>query len=77
MYTVVALTSSQQYGQHRYAVAIEKDEPETGHLLKRSYVEPWATAQIAHEDIRDVHARLGSDVMKRVAEAYATMILRD
>lgn len=76
LYTVAALTGSQRYGQNRYAVAIEKDEPETGRLLKQSYVEPWATEQIAHDDIRDVHARLSKATMKRVAEAYAKMVLR-
>ena len=76
LYTVASMTASRRYGQTRYAVAVESDEPETGALLKRSYVEPWATAQIAHEDIRDVHARLGADTMKRLAKAYAEMVLR-
>lgn len=76
LYTVTALTGSEAYGQNRYAVTIEKDEPTTGELLKRSYVEPWATQQVDHDDIRDVHARLGEDTMKRIAKAYATMILR-
>ena len=53
----------------RYAVQIEKDEPESGELLKRSYVEPWATEQVVHEDIQDVHARLGPESMKRLAPA--------
>lgn len=77
LYTVAAVTGSQRYGQTRYAVAIDEDEPETGELLKRSYLEPWATEQIAHGDIRDVHARLGASTMKRVARAYAEMILRE
>ena len=51
LYTVAAITGSQRYGQTRYAVKIEKDEPESGQLLKRSYVEPWATEQVVHEDI--------------------------
>lgn len=76
LYTVAAVTGSQQYGQTRYAVEIGKEEPETGELLKRSYVEPWATERIAHDDIRDVHARLGSSTMKRLAKAYARMVLR-
>ena len=69
LYTVAAITGSQRYGQTRYAVKIEKDEPESGQLLKRSYVEPWATEQVVHEDIRDVHARLGPESMKRLAPA--------
>lgn len=75
-YTVSALTTSEQYGQNQYAVTIEKDEPEVGKLLKRSYVEPWATETIAHNDIRDVHARLNEKTMKRVAKGYVKMILR-
>lgn len=47
-YTVAAMTGSQRYGQTRYAVGVAEDEPEVGELLKRSYVEPWATEQIAH-----------------------------
>lgn len=75
-YTVAAVTGSPRFGKTRYAVEIDEDEPETGTLLKRSYVEPWATEQIAHDDVRDVHARLGSTTMKRLAEAYAKMVLR-
>ena len=76
LYTVVAITGSQRYGKMRYAVQIEKDEPESGELLKRSYVEPSATEQVFHGDIRDVHARLGPETMKRLATAYAEMVLR-
>lgn len=76
MYTVAALTGSQRYGRTRYAVEVGKKEPEIGELLKRSYVEPWATTQIAHGDIRDVHARLGRATMKRLAKAYTEMVLR-
>lgn len=75
-YTVAAVTGSQRYGGTRYAVEIAKDEPETGELLKQSYVEPWATEQIAHDDIRDVHARLGGATLKRLASAYAEMVLQ-
>jgi len=76
LYTVAALTGSQAYGQNRYAVTVEQDEPTTGKLLKRSYIEPWATQQIHHGDIRDVHARLGEDTMEQIAKGYAKMILR-
>ena len=76
LYTVAAITGSQRYGQTRYAVKIEKDETESGELLKRSYIEPWATEQVVHEDIRDAHARLGPETMKRLATAYAEMVLR-
>jgi mRNA-degrading endonuclease toxin of MazEF toxin-antitoxin module len=76
MYTVAALTTSERYGETRYAVEVEKDEPDIGALLARSFVEPWATAQVADDDIRDVHARFGADVMERVAKAYAAMVLR-
>lgn len=76
LYTTVALTGSEHYGQNRYAVTVEKDEPATGELLKRSYVEPWVTQQVHHDDIRDVHARFGDDTMKRIAKAFATMVLR-
>ena len=76
LYTVAAITGSQRYGQTRYAVEIEKDEPQNGVLLKRSYVEPWATEQVVHGDIRDVHARLSPETMKRLATAYAEMVLR-
>ena len=76
LYTVASMTPSRRYGQTRYAVAIESDEPESGALLDRSDVEPWATAQIAHDDIRDVHARLGASKMKQLATAYAEMVLR-
>jgi mRNA-degrading endonuclease toxin of MazEF toxin-antitoxin module len=76
LYTVAAVTGSKRYGQTRYAVEIAKDEPETGELLKRSYIEPWASEQIAHDDVRDVHARLGRATMKRLAKSFAEMILR-
>jgi mRNA-degrading endonuclease toxin of MazEF toxin-antitoxin module len=76
LYTTVALTGSKHYGQNRYAVTVERDEPATGELLKRSYVEPWVTQQVHHDDIRDVHARFGDDTMKRIAKAFATMVLR-
>lgn len=76
MYTVAALTTSERYGETRYAVDVGKDEPESGILLARSFVEPWATEQVAGGDIRDVHARFGLDDMERVAKAYAEMILR-
>lgn len=76
LYTVAAMTGSERYGETRYAVEIAADEPETGELLKQSYVEPWATEQIAHDDIQDVHARLGPPTMKRLARAYAEMVLR-
>ncbi|GAB3329767.1 hypothetical protein GCM10027355_36000 [Haloplanus salinarum] len=76
LYTVVALTGSEDFGQNRYAVTVNEDEPEDGKLLKRSYVEPWATQQAHHDDIRDVHARLGEDTMRRIAKAYASMILQ-
>ena len=75
-YTVAAITGSQRYGQTRYAVEIEKGEPESGELLKRFYVEPWPTEQVVHGDILDVHARLGPETMKRLATAYAEMVLR-
>jgi len=76
VYTVAALTTSERYGESRYAVEVDKDEPETGALLSRSFVEPWATEQVADVDIRDVHARFGPDLMERVARAYAEMVLR-
>ena len=38
LYTTVALTGSEHYGQNRYAVTVEKDEPATGELLKRESV---------------------------------------
>lgn len=76
LYTVAAITGSDHYGQKRYAVTVEADEPDVGELLKRSFVEPWATQQVHHDDIRDVHARLGAETMKRIAKAYATMILQ-
>jgi mRNA-degrading endonuclease toxin of MazEF toxin-antitoxin module len=76
LYTVAALTTSKRYGETRYAVEVGKDEPESGALLARSFVEPWATEQVADGDIRDVHARFGPDVMERVARAYAEMVLR-
>lgn len=76
VFTVAALTTSEGYGDTRYAVEVGKDEPVSGALLQRSFVEPWATEQVANEDIRDVHARFGSDVMKRIAEGYAKMVLR-
>lgn len=76
MYTVALLTGSQRYGQNRYAVTVDPDEPVDGRLKKQSYVEPWATEMIAHDDIRDVHARFGPATMKRVAEGYAKMVLR-
>ncbi len=50
-YTVAAITGNQRYGQTRYAVEFEKDEPESGELLKRSYVEPGATEQVVHTEI--------------------------
>lgn len=75
-YTTAALTGSEHYGQNRYAVTVEEDEPEVGELLKRSYVEPWATQQVHHDDIHDVHARFDEDTMKRIAKAFATMVLR-
>ena len=75
-YTVAALTSSDRYGDHPYAVAIDADEPETGELLTQSYLEPWATHRIVHEDIRAMHASLSAATMKRIATAYAEMILR-
>lgn len=75
-YTIAALTTSEHFGETRYAVSIEKDEPEEGELLEQSYVEPWATQQVDHDDIRDVHAKLGEATMKRIAKAYATMVLR-
>lgn len=75
LYTVAALTGSEQYGQHQYAVSIEENEPKTGKLLKRSYAEPWATQRIVHNDIRDVHAHLDRATMRRIAKAYAKMIL--
>lgn len=76
LYTTAALTGSKHYGQNRYAVAVEANEPVVGELLKRSYVEPWVTQQVHHDDIRDVHARFGPETMQRIAEAFATMILR-
>jgi mRNA-degrading endonuclease toxin of MazEF toxin-antitoxin module len=76
LYTVAAMTGSEQYGQNRYAVTVEQDEPEVGELLKRSYVEPWATKQVDHSDIRDVHARFGEHTMRRLAKAFAAMVLR-
>ena len=76
LYTTVALTGSEHYGQNRYAVAVDTHEPAVGELLKRSYVEPWVTQQVHHNDIRDVHARFGAKTMKRIAEGFATMILR-
>jgi mRNA-degrading endonuclease toxin of MazEF toxin-antitoxin module len=76
MYTVAALTTSEQYGETRYAIEVGRDEPVTGALLQRSFVEPWATEQIAHEDVRDVHALFGDDVMKRITRGYAEMVLR-
>ncbi|TQQ78980.1 type II toxin-antitoxin system PemK/MazF family toxin [Halonotius roseus] len=75
-YTVAALTSSDRYGEHPYAVAIEADEPASGELLTRSFLEPWATHRIAHGDIRAMHARLSAATMKRIATAYAEMVLR-
>lgn len=77
LYTVAALTGSEHFGQNRYAVTVSEDEPEDGELLKQSYVEPWATQQVHHDDIRDVHARFGEDTMRRIAKAYASMVLRD
>lgn len=76
VYTVAMLTSSQRYGKNRYAVEVQENEPISGKLLTRSYVEPWATEMISHGDINDVHARFGKDTMKRVAEGYARMVLR-
>ena len=76
LYTVVAVTGSDAYGHNRYAVAVEAAEPTTGRLLKRSFVEPWATYRIHHDDIHDVHARLGDETMRRIAKAYAKLILR-
>ena len=76
LYTTAALTGSEHYGRNRYTVTVEKDEPSIGELLKRSYVEPWVTQQVHHDDIRDVHARLGAEAMKRIAKAFATMVLR-
>ena len=76
LYTSAALTGSDHYGQNRYAVTVEKDEPAIGELLKRSHVEPWVTQQVHHDDIRDVHARFGEETMKRIAKAFATMVLR-
>ncbi|GEM_PF-6400887 len=76
LYTTAALTGSDHYGQNRYAVTVEKDEPAIGELLKRSHVEPWVTQQVHHDDIRDVHARFGEETMKRIAKAFATMVLR-
>jgi len=32
LYTTVALTGSEHYGQNRYGVTVEKDEPATGEL---------------------------------------------
>lgn len=75
-YTVAAMTGSERYGQNRHALAVEQDEPEVGELLKRSYVEPWATQQVVHSNIRDVHARFGEDTMRRLAKAFAAMVLR-
>lgn len=75
-YTVAMLTTSNHFGQNRYAVTVEKDEPEDGELLEQSYVEPWATQQFQHNDIRNVHARFGEDTMKRIAKAFAAMVLR-
>ncbi|WP_136689045.1 type II toxin-antitoxin system PemK/MazF family toxin [Halorhabdus amylolytica] len=75
-YTVAAITGSERFGETRYAVEVETDEPVEGTLLKRSFVEPWTTERIAHDDIRDVHARFGAETMKRIAKAYAAMVLR-
>ena len=33
LYTVAAMTGSEQYGQNRYAVTVEQDEPEVGELV--------------------------------------------
>lgn len=76
-YTVAALTGSERFGQNRYAVTVDKDEPEVGELLKQSYIEPWATQQVHRDDIRDTHARFGADTMRRLAKSYAAMVLRD
>jgi len=76
LYTVAALTGSEHFGQNRYAVTVNEDEPEEGELLKQSYVEPWATQQVHRDDIRDVHARFDEDTMRRIAKAYASMVLR-
>ncbi len=48
-YTVAAMTTSERYGQNRYAVTVEKDEPTVGSLLKRSYVEPWPRTRLPTE----------------------------
>ena len=77
IYTVVALTTSVQYGTTRYGVKVATDEPVDGELLADSYIEPWATEQVVHEDIRDVHAKLGHETMKRLAKGFAEMILVD
>lgn len=76
LYTVAALTGSEHFGQTRYAVTVDEDEPEDGELLTQSYVEPWATQQVPHDDIRNAHARFGEDTMRRIAKAYASMVLR-
>lgn len=75
LYTVCALTTNEEYGDTRYGIPIEADEPIEGHLLSRSFAEPWATERTASEDVRDVHARLDAKTMQRIAAGYAQMII--
>lgn len=76
IYTVAPLTTSPEYGATRYAMKVEQYEPVQGELLEDSYVEPWATQTIAHEDISKAVARLGPSTMKRVAKGYAMLVLQ-
>lgn len=79
-YTIVLLTGSlAEFEAHDWTMTLAAEEstrPGEPTLKKDSLVEPWATYVVRHGHILDgPHTRLTTDAMKRIARAYARMIL--
>lgn len=79
-YTIVLLTGAlQEFQSHDWTVkldaqnATKQGEPP---LTKDSLVEPWATYVVKHGYINSgPHTALNQSAMKKIAKAYAKMVL--
>lgn len=77
VHTICPMTTQiDSYGDHDWAVVLDKSADTDGqNLTKDSAVEPWETTPISEKKIETQITRLTDDAMKRIAKAYARMVL--
>lgn len=79
-YTVVLLTwAMEEFEDHDWTVKLDADDATNDGqppLKKDSLVQPWGTYVVRHSQILNgPHTMLSKEAMKKVARAYARMIL--